>query len=266
MLFLQHTKKFTFSTLVLQKNRLSIQKPHPHGVKLTHSLQLPIGDAVMIKAVIFDLDGTISDTISTITHYCNVTLKHFGFEPLSESVIKYYVGDGKKKLVHRFLAHYNADTPEMFEKAEKKYDSEYESDVIFDTKPFDGICAVLKKIRQNGIKTAVLSNKPDNVSVMIVEKLFCGLFDVYHGKRDGVETKPNPHGAFLTAEELGVKPSECVFVGDTNVDIKTAKNAHMYSVGVLWGFRDIKELLEAGADYIAHDPKELSDIILNKIK
>ena len=219
----------------------------------------------MIKAVIFDLDGTISDTISTITHYCNVTLEHFGFPPLSEDIIKYYVGDGKKKLVHRFLAHYSADTPEMFEKAEKKYDSEYESDVIFNTKPFDGICPVLDKIRQNGIKTAVLSNKPDNVTVMIVEKLFSGLFDVYHGKRDGIETKPDPQGALLTAEELGVLPSECFFVGDTNVDIKTAKNAHMHSVGVLWGFRDLKELQDAGADFIAQKPDELIDIILGKI-
>lgn len=217
----------------------------------------------MVKAVIFDLDGTISDTISTITHYCNVTLEYFGYPPLAENIIKYYVGNGKKKLVHRFLAHYNADTPEMFEKAEKKYDFEYESDVIYDTKPFDGICDALEKIRRNGIKTAVLSNKPDNVSVLIVEKLFPGLFDVYHGKRDGVETKPNPQGALLTAAELGAGASECVFVGDTNVDIMTARNAGMRSVGVLWGFRDLKELTEAGADFIAQRPEELSEIILN---
>lgn len=217
----------------------------------------------MIKAVIFDLDGTISDTISTITHYCNVTLDYFGFPPLTEETVKYYVGDGKKKLVHRFLAHYGADTPEMFEKAEKKYDSEYESDVIFDTKPFDGICAVLEKIRRAGVKTAVLSNKPDNVSVMVVEKLFPGLFDVCHGKREGIETKPNPTGALMTARELGAEPSECFFVGDTNVDIFTAKNAGMHSIGVLWGFRDLNELQTAGADFIAQKPEELFDIIMN---
>lgn len=217
----------------------------------------------MIKAVIFDLDGTVSDTISTITHYCNVTLEYFGFPPLTEETVKYYAGNGKKKLVHRFLAHYNADTPEIFEKAEKKYDSEYESDVIFDTKPFDGICTVLEKIRRAGIKTAVLSNKPDNVSVMVVEKLFPGLFDVCHGKRDGIETKPNPMGALMTARELGAEPLECVFVGDTNVDIFTAKNAGMHSIGVLWGFRDLNELQSAGADYIVQKPEELFDIIMN---
>ena len=216
----------------------------------------------MIKAVIFDLDGTISDTISTITHYCNVTLEYCGFEPIGEDKVKYFVGDGKKKLVHRFLAYYNADTPEMFERAERKYDSEYENDVVYETKPFDGICLLLENLRKKGLKTAVLSNKPDNVTVMLCDLMFKGLFDVCHGKREGIETKPDPQGAVLTAEELGAKPSECVFVGDTNVDIYTAKNAGMISIGVLWGFRDIDELTSAGADYIASKPEDILDIIL----
>ena len=216
----------------------------------------------MIKAVIFDLDGTISDTISTITHYCNVTLEYCGFEPIGEDKIKYFVGDGKKKLIHRLIGYYNADTPQMFEKAEKKYDSEYERDVVYETKPFDGICSLIAELRKNGLKTAVLSNKPDNVTVMITDIMFKGLFDVCHGKREGIDTKPNPQGALLTAEELGVKPTECVFVGDTNVDIFTAKNSDMISIGVLWGFRDFDELKNAGADYIVNKPNEILDIIL----
>ena len=216
----------------------------------------------MIKAVIFDLDGTISDTISTITHYCNVTLEYCGFEPIGEDKIKYFVGDGKKKLIHRLIGYYNADTPQMFEKAEKKYDSEYERDVVYETKPFDGICSLIAELRKNGLKTAVLSNKPDNVTVMITDIMFKGLFDVCHGKREGIDTKPNPQGALLTAEELGVKPTECVFVGDTNVDIFTAKNSDMISLGVLWGFRDFDELKNAGADHIVNKPNEILDIIL----
>lgn len=216
----------------------------------------------MIKAVIFDLDGTISDTISTITHYCNVTLEYCGFEPIGEDKIKYFVGDGKKKLIHRLIGYYNADTPQMFEKAEKKYDSEYERDVVYETKPFDGICSLIAELRKNGLKTAVLSNKPDNVTVMITDIMFKGLFDVCHGKREGIDTKPNPQGALLTAEELGVKPTECVFVGDTNVDIFTAKNSDMISIGVLWGFRDFDELKNAGADHIVNKPNEILDIIL----
>lgn len=216
----------------------------------------------MIKAVIFDLDGTISDTISTITHYCNVTLEYCGFEPIGEDKIKYFVGDGKKKLIHRLIGYYNADTPQMFEKAEKKYDSEYERDVVYETKPFDGICSLIAELRKNGLKTAVLSNKPDNVTVMITDIMFKGLFDICHGKREGIDTKPNPQGALLTAEELGVKPTECVFVGDTNVDIFTAKNSDMISIGVLWGFRDFDELKNAGADHIVNKPNEILDIIL----
>ncbi len=215
----------------------------------------------MIKAVIFDLDGTVCDTLSTIAHYCNVTLEYCGFPTIEEKKFKYMVGDGKKLLVHRMLEYFNADTEENFEKAEKKYDFEYESDVIYNTTPFEKIPEVLRKLKQDGKKIAVLSNKPDNVTVMVVEKLFGDLFDVCHGKRDGIETKPNPQGVQLLTEELGVNAEECIFVGDTNVDIKTAKNSNMKSIGVLWGFRDYDELNEAGADYIIDDPMKIFEIV-----
>lgn len=215
----------------------------------------------MVKAVIFDLDGTVSDTLSTIAHYCNLTLKYLGYEPINVENFKYYAGDGKRMLLHRTLSYYNIDTPEIFEKAEKKYDSEYEKDVIFETKPFEGICEMIENLRENGIKTAILSNKPDNVTVMLVDKIYKGLFDICHGKMENIPVKPDPAGALLTAKELGVEPSDCIFVGDTNVDIKTAKNSGMKSIGVLWGFRDEDELKQAGADYIISNPREILEII-----
>lgn len=216
----------------------------------------------MIKAVIFDLDGTVSDTLSTIAHFGNVALEYCGFPAIDEEKFKYFAGDGKVKLLHRMLAFHNADTDENFKKIEEKYDKEYEADPIFETKPFNGLVDELKKLRNRGIKLAILSNKPDNVTVMVANELFGDLFDIVYGKRENINTKPDPEGAILLADELGVKKEECVFVGDTNVDIRTAKNAGMKSIGVLWGFRDEKELTDAKADYIIEKTNQIYDTIL----
>lgn len=216
----------------------------------------------MIKAVIFDLDGTVSDTISTIAHFGNVALEHCGFLPIDENEYKYFAGDGKVKLLHRALAFYGADTEENFKKVEAKYDREYEADPIFETKPFDGLVCELQKLKSRGTKLAILSNKPDNVTVMVARELFGDLFCIVHGKRENIATKPDPEGTNILMEELGVTKEECVFVGDTNVDIFTAKNAGMKSIGVLWGFRDKKELFDAGADHIIEKTDQIFETIL----
>ena len=165
----------------------------------------------MIKAVIFDLDGTISDTLSTIAHYGNVSLKHIGLEEIDEVHYKYFAGDGKKVLLHRMLQHLGKDTDETFKKLEKKYDFEYESDVIGKSKPFDGIEKLLSDLKKSGIKTAVLSNKPDNVTVLLCEKIFSGLLDICHGKMDNIPAKPDPMGVKIVLDELGVKNNEVIF-------------------------------------------------------
>ncbi len=216
----------------------------------------------MIKAVIFDLDGTVSDTISTIAHFGNVALEYCGFPPIDENEYKYFAGDGKVKLLHRALAFYGADNEENFKKVEAKYDREYEADPIFETKPFDGLVRELQKLKNRGTKLAILSNKPDNVTVMVANELFGDLFCIVHGKRENIATKPDPEGTVILMEELGVTKEECVFVGDTNVDIKTAKNAGMKSIGVLWGFRDEKELQDAKADYIIEKTSQIFETIL----
>lgn len=216
----------------------------------------------MIKCVIFDLDGTVSDTLSTIAYYGNMALEYVGLNKIDENEYKYFAGDGRTVLLHRMLKFLNSDKEELYEKLEKKYDFEYEKDVIGKTKPFDGIIQILKDLRKNGIKTAVLSNKPDNVTVDLVKKMYPDCFDVVHGKRNGVEAKPNPQGVYMTLEELGAEPNECIFVGDTDVDIFTAKNSNMKSIGVLWGFRDENELKKAGADYIIEKPSQILEIIL----
>ena len=121
---------------------------------------------------------------------------------------------------------------------------------------------VIEELKENGIKIAVCSNKPDNVVHFVTDNIFGeNYFDAVHGVIDGMPTKPNPFTALEIAKKLGVKPSECLFLGDTNVDIFTAKNAETTSVGVLWGFRTRNELVQAGADYIAENPHVILQLI-----
>lgn len=217
---------------------------------------------MMIKAVIFDLDGTVLDTLSTIAHFGNLALEYFGFDAIETEKYKYFAGDGKVQLIHRMLQYHNQDNEETFNKVEAKYDKEYEADPIYTTKPFDGIVSELEKLKKRGIKLAILSNKPDNVTVMVAKEIFGDLFDIIHGKRENISKKPDPMGTKLLIDELGAEVSECVFVGDTNVDIYTAKNVGMKSIGVLWGFRDEKELKGAKADYIIEKTDQIYDTIL----
>ncbi|NDO18363.1 HAD family hydrolase [Lachnospiraceae bacterium MD329] len=215
-----------------------------------------------ISVCIFDLDGTLTDTIRAITHFGNMALEEFGMSGLSVEDYKIYVGDGRDKLIHRILSAHNADTPDLFEKVRDVYDAGYESDYLYDTNAYDGIKDVLYGLKQRGIKIAVCSNKPDNVVHFVTDNIFGkNYFDAVSGVIDGMPTKPNPHTALKIAEMFNAAPSECLFLGDTNVDIFTAKNAGMTSVGVLWGFRSREELTQAGADYIAEKPRDILQLL-----
>ena len=215
-----------------------------------------------IKACIFDLDGTLTNTINAIAHFGNIALAAFDLPEIPVEDYKIYVGDGRDKLIHRMLRVYGKDNAEMFEKVRDVYDENYENDYLYDTDAYDGIRELLEELKENGIKIAVCSNKPDNVVHFVTDNIFGeNYFDAVHGVIDGMPTKPNPFTTLEIAKKLGVKPSECLFLGDTNVDIFTAKNAKMTSVGVLWGFRTRNELVQAGADYIAENPHVILQLI-----
>ncbi len=214
----------------------------------------------MIKLCIFDLDGTLADSLGTIAYFCNFALNAVGLGPIDEEKYKFLVGDGRNTLIHRILQYHNTDTPEMFDKTRTIYDKAYEADTIGKTTPFDGIVALLESLKAQNIRLAVCSNKPDNVVCDIVDKLFDNTFDYVTGLKDNQNKKPAPDTALEIADKLNTLPCECLFIGDTNVDILTAKNAKMHSCGVLWGFRDFDELKEAGADFIISDPCEILNI------
>ncbi len=215
-----------------------------------------------IKACIFDLDGTLTDTLCAIAHFGNLALESFGFSKLPVNNYKTYAGDGRDKLIHRILAAHDSDTPELFQQVREVYDMAYENDYLYDTNVYDGIHTLLSELKKSGIKTAVCSNKPDNVVHFVTDTLFGkNYFDTVNGVIDGMPTKPDPYTPLQIAKKLNVTPEECLFIGDTNIDIYTAKNANMTSVGVLWGFRTKTELIQAGADYIADLPHTILQLV-----
>lgn len=215
----------------------------------------------MIKACIFDLDGTVADTVTTIAHFCNAALNHFGFPAIEVEKYKTLAGNGASVLVRRMMAAVNAPD-ELYEQVRVYYNTTYDNDFMYLTKPFDGILPMLQGMKDAGIKTAVVSNKPDSTTCKVCEELFGTLLDLARGGRDGVPLKPDPQAIFETMEELSVSSDECLYIGDTGTDMETGKNAGLYTIGVTWGFRDEEELKKFGADVIVSSPEEILAIAL----
>lgn len=216
----------------------------------------------MIKACIFDLDGTLADTLSTIANYGNTALKAHSYKTIEIDTYKHLAGDGRNELIRRMLRAVGDEELKGYEKVGKTYDTLYENDVIGYTKPFEGMKDLLICLKKKHIKIAVLTNKPNNVVPEIIEVLFGrGFFDACLGQTDNIKRKPSPDGALLIVEQFNILPEECLYIGDTNVDMQTGNSAGMPTVGVLWGFRDKQELLDSGAKYIAEKPMDILSFI-----
>lgn len=214
-----------------------------------------------MKAVIFDLDGTLLNTIDTIKYYCDNALTEYGFNPVPVEKYKIMVGNGARLLVERAMSYTGEWTADEFDKVFEAYNTAYDADTLYLTEPYPGIVNMLKSLKAAGYKIAVLSNKPNFATVDVVNTIFGeGLFDIVRGGIDGVPLKPDPTAVFEIMKEMGITADEAIFVGDTKVDIATGKNAGLYSVGVLWGFRDEAELTGAGADVIIDDPAKILEI------
>ena len=210
------------------------------------------------KAIIFDLDGTLLDTITDLALSVNHTLQEFGFATHDVDSYKYKVGNGMRKLIERALPENHLDkTDAVLEKFMAYYD-EHKAD---HTRAYEGITELLSSLQEKGVKLAVLTNKAHDPAVQLVKKYFGETFDVIHGQKDGVPRKPDATSTLQVLETLGVSAQECLFVGDSAVDIHTAKNAGITSVGVLWGFRTKEELESAGAAHIVSTPKQILNLI-----
>ncbi len=218
----------------------------------------------MIKYCIFDLDGTLLNTIKTINYYVNCVLEDECLGSIGEEECKRFVGDGARLLIERALGKFGVNDPERVELVLKKYTSLYDSAPLYLTEVYEGVREELNLLIKGGVKLAVLSNKPDFATKEVVRHFFGdGMFVAVRGAVDGVRLKPDPEAVLSLLDYLGATREETAFVGDTAVDTLTAKNASLaLGVGVLWGFRDKAELLENGADVILTAPLELACEVL----
>lgn len=211
-----------------------------------------------MKAVIFDLDGTLVDSIESIAYCANKAIATLGFDPIEKERYKYFVGDGAKELLRRTLQAVGAEEELYYDKVRKAYKEIFEQDCNYLVKPYDGIQEVLKELKSRGIRLAVLSNKPHARTLDVVAEFFEeGTFEVVQGETREVERKPSPAGVFAIAKKMQLSLEDFCYVGDTNTDMKTGKAAGVFTIGVLWGFRDRQELEENHADAIIEVPEEL---------
>ena len=218
----------------------------------------------MYLACIFDLDGTLADTLDSIAYFSNRALEQCGYPAIPAPDYKTIVGDGADMQVRRMLNRVAGEggwSEADFHKVRTVYGGLYASDPTRLLKNYGGMPETVKKLKASGIRTAVLSNKPHAWVTAIIASLFPeGSFDACRGQTPDVPRKPAPDGALLLAQELGVNPAQCLYIGDTNTDMKTGAAAGMDTVGVLWGFRTRAELEENGAHYLAEKPEQVAEI------
>ena len=212
------------------------------------------------KAVIFDLDGTLVDSIKDIADAMNVVLEKRNYPTYNYETYKTFVGSGVRSLVVNAHPDVNPKNDEV-EVCLNDMMQVYSEICTNKTKPYEGILELLKQLKAKNFKVSILSNKEDTLTKKIAEVLLPDFISPVLGLKVEVDKKPNPKVALEICNTLQVKPEETIFVGDTDVDILVAKNAKMLPVGVSWGFRDKKGLIAAGAAHILEHPLDLIKII-----
>ncbi|HPM41029.1 MAG TPA: HAD family hydrolase [bacterium] len=213
------------------------------------------------KAVIFDLDGTLLDTLDDITEAANGALRGMGFPTHPREAYKTFVGEGMGSLAKQALPEGRRDDatvaawiPRVKESFRRSWPTK--------TRPYDGIPELLDSLVARELKIAILSNRPDDLTKLMAGSMLARWkFSSIHGAKEGNPSKPDPTVAKRIAADLGVAPRECLFLGDSNVDMQAAAAAGMYPVGALWGFRTKEELLAHGARKLVSNPTELLELL-----
>ena len=216
----------------------------------------------MYKTVLFDLDGTLLNTIDDLADAGNRLCAARGWPTHTADRYRYFVGNGIPKLIER-LTPEACRTPETLADTYRAFDADYDAHMFDKTRPYPGVPELLARLAAAGVQMAVFSNKDDALARRVVAHYFdAGLFAVVRGALPGVPKKPAPQGTLALMEAIGAQAASTLYVGDSNVDVHTGKNAGLRCCGVLWGFRTEDELREAGADYLAADAAALEQVIL----
>lgn len=210
------------------------------------------------KAYIFDLDGTLLDTLIDLANAVNFAMRSKNYPERTLDEVRSFIGNGIKVLIKRAVPDGTSDADyaealEIFTKYYLEHIADY-------TKPYDGMIDVVKTLGERGCKVAVLSNKAHFAAQAVVRDFFGDIFDMVVGKMDEFPTKPDPDSLFYMMKNLGVKAEDCVYIGDSDVDVLTAHNAGLPCIGVTWGNRDEDVLVASGAEYIANTPEEILNI------
>lgn len=207
------------------------------------------------ETVIFDLDGTLLDTLDDLMNACNYALRHIGVPQRSREEVRAFVGNGLARLMELAVPG-GRDNP-RYDEALSTIQAYYKAHNQEKTAPYPGILALVEELTVRGIAVAVVSNKPDSSVKPLAAHYFNGMFPVAIGERPGVRRKPAPDSVFEALKELGKDASTAVYVGDSEVDVATARNAGIPCISVTWGFRDRATLEAAGATMYAHTPEEV---------
>ena len=211
-----------------------------------------------MKACIFDLDGTLTDTLESLTHSVNLTLNEMGLSPISEDECRRFVGNGARCLMERALQAAGDKDAGRIEEGMRIYGRIFQENCTYHVTPYDGIPEMLTALKEQEIKLAVLSNKPHRQTVDVVARIFGEhVFEIVQGQSDAFAKKPDPSGVLYLLEEMKVRREDCLYVGDSEVDVATSLAAGVKGIGVTWGFRPREVLERAGAGALIDAPLEL---------
>lgn len=216
-----------------------------------------------MKACIFDLDGTLTDTLESLTYSVVETLKEMGMPPITSDECRRFVGNGARVLIEKSLKAAGGETAAgRLDEGMEIYGRIFDANCTYHVTPYEGVEEMLRGLKEKGIRLGVLSNKPHRQTVKVVREIFGeNVFDFAQGQQEQVPRKPDPAGVLRLLEEMLVTRDECLYVGDSEVDIQTGRNAGVRTISVTWGFRTREVLVAAGAGTIIDRPEELLRLV-----
>ena len=214
------------------------------------------------QAVLFDMDGTVLDTLDDLCDSINYSLAEFSLPNVSREHVRQCLGNGAAFLVSHSIP--AGSSPELEANVLAFYKPWYDAHCLIKTAPYEGILPMMQSLKEQGLRLAIISNKPDRAVQELSDAFFPGLLELSVGESPSVRRKPAPDTVLKAASQIGLSVDQCVYVGDSEVDLETARNAGMDCISVTWGFRDEAQLIEAGAYVLVRTPEELESLLLRE--